>query len=1425
MSRSLQVIEPTCVVNAKLHPMLSEVTRDVATPGETVQQIVDRLGKKNGVNQWYCKKVYVEINGVPLLPAAYDRTVVKSSDKLVIQYNIPEGGEGKNPLRTILMVVVTIVALWVGQLQVLGMWAPYVGAAVGLVGAFAVNALVPAEGLSDVGLGHDSSDKTSVYSITGMRNYAPNYKALPMVLGRVRYAPPYGALPYTINKGNDQYLYVDVVWGHGPLQIEDLKLGETSLSAYSEVTVASKQGYPTDAELKLLPNDVYPDQFGAEIVYGTPVIRTTQLNTEQSIIELVFAEGLFGINDKTGDRQATTVTLEVRTSPTGAGTWTLIDTKTITDKAAYPKRVSITVNHFSAGQYDIRVDRTTPETGDKVYDKLTFSELKSVKFVDPVNFPIPVAETQLSIKGTDQLNGVIDNLNGWVTTICMDYEHTTGEWVKRPTNNNASLFRYVLEHTVTARPVVLSKIDLDALEEWHDFCRINGFAYNRIHDTSEPVPQIIRKICTAGRAMLVQPDGNWSVIIDRARTLGPVQMFTPANSKKLSSKKTFAEELHGYRIAFNDETADNRESEVIVYTQGYDESNAYILEALQFPGVTTAAEVIAHAKYHLAVRRYRSELFTWEADWEHLSCSRGDLVSIAHDCILVSQATGRIKYHDVLNKSITLDQAITVQAQTAYNLVIRTTPNGNEYANVFAKAVTAQFPDWTTDTLTYTGELPHTTRRGDVYSFGEAGKETILAIITSKKPKKDMSATLTALQYSWPEIESYMAGNFPALNSEITTPVFTSNLTPPPPTISYVATGLSSSFTNPDGTTENRITLVLTIPSGWAVSVDSVQVDIRTSEGWQRSPHTDPNEPIVFYNVAPGEHQVRARTVSADGRVSAWVYKTITQVDGTPKPQSLLSLTVEGNLFQNDVSWVLPVDFRDSYRIAIYCSPGLNDQSNVGPPVAILSGGTKWSHTGLIPEVQYYYWGRIHSAGVGSRETTLDTSLGWEDEEGSWQDDTGQWDGIDSYADPKFSDWYPLNRFGGVKASPITDNKRILDMLTESIGRGQLVTEINEVIDGAVEGINYQQQFLENAWTVKIQEIGGRPYMVGIGLVLYPDWKEGEEYVVDQYVWKDEEDNVYKCKADHTSSLENQPPIQTYWELIPYGKKSGVAIVADQFSVTTADGTGEVTPFVISGSIVGIDGTLIVNGTVRANALSATDIYVVNLQSANYVAGVSGYRINSVTGATEFNNITFQFNSTHVDQITTVINGTTISGTQISTPSISAISANLGNITAGQINFGSFIGYAWPGGTGGGAHLSAAGLLMGNPSTGQYVQLTAAGQLFLPSLTSSGGSTTFAGVLSGPIVKALNIEANILTVREIYGLARINGNRINAFSNGVAVVPGNSSVEVYHNLGRYVVVSLANRFAVLSGGAGNTINKFTIINTDSQTITVSYVYM
>lgn len=1225
---------PTCVVNAKFHPMLSDVTRETAAQGETVQQIVDRLGRKNGVNQWYCKKVYVEINGIPLLPAAYDRTVVKSTDQLVIQYNIPEGGDGKNPLKTILMLVVAVVATITQQHYITaGMYGAAFGVAVAAAGAmYAINALIPPEGLSNTGLGHADADKTSVYSITGMRNYTPHYKALPLVLGRVRYAPPYGALPYTINRGNDQYLYVDFVHGHGPLLIEEPRLGETALDQFEGVTVASRQGYVTDTPLKLMPNDVYPDPFGAEVVNGSPVIRTTQIDTEQSIVELAFVQGLFKINAETGERESATVKLVVWTSPTGENNWSIQEIKTITNQAAYPLRTSVTINHSPAGQYDIKVDRETLETNDKTYDTVTFAELKSIKFTDPVTFPVPIAETQLIIKGTDQLNGIIDNYNCWHTSICMDYEHTTGLWVRRPTNNPASLYRHVLSSNCTSRPVPLSRIDLDALEEWHDFCRTKGFTYNRVHDTSEPVPQIIRKICAAGRAMLVNPDGNWSVIIERARTLGPVQMFTPANSRKLSSKKTFSDVLHGYRITFNNEESDNQEDEIIAYAYGYDQTNSHIFEALQFPGVTKADQVKELAKYHHATRRYRSELFSWEADWEHLACSRGDMVSVAHDCILVSQATGRIKSIDVPTRTIVLDQAITVQSQTNYGLRIRTTPEGTEYSEIFTQLVYAQFPNWTTDTLTYAGSLPATVRKGDVYSFGEIGKEAIEVILTSKRPGKDMTATLTGVQYSWPEIELYLAGEYPTLNSGVSSPVFTSNQTPPPPTIEYISTGASSATTNPDGSTLQRITVVLSVPPGYRTAVDHFEGEIKTADGWVRSASNQ--NPIIFNNVAPGDHDLRFRSVSALGVTSAWVYRTVTQIVGTPPPEPIVSLSVTGKLFQNDLEWVLPADYRSTYRIEIYCSAGVNNRLNA-KRVALLSGGTVWAHTGLSQKVEYYYWIRV----------------------------------VDNSNPPIYSEWYPLAIFDGIAASPITDPELVLDMLGESITKGQLAAELTAEIEDSGEKFSYLEQFLGNTYTVKIQENGDNPYVVGMGMVIYENWVEGDTILAGEYRWMDSRDNVYKALSDHTSSISNQPPLPP-WELIPYGAKSSFAIVADQFSVSLPDGNGRVKPFITGiDGLLGIDGNLVVAGTIYSIALSTNDAYVITLRSANYVSGVSGYLFDSINGLVEINDfdILINYNSQISNKPTTLAEISVTEAEKLaSIEAMATVGATWGSNVAGQ---------------------------------------------------------------------------------------------------------------------------------------------------------------
>lgn len=121
------------------------------------------------------------------------------------------------------------------------------------------------------------------------------------------------------------------------------------------------------------------------------------------------------------------------------------------------------------------------------------------------------------------------------------------------------------------------------------------------------------------------------------------------------------------------------------------------------------------------------------------------------------------------------------------------------------------------------------------------------------------------------------------------------------------------------------------------------------------------------------------------------------------------------------------------------------------------------------------------------------------------------------------------------------------------------------------------------------------------------------------------------------------------------------------------------------------------------------------IQSQGYVSGSAGWRVNA-DGTAEFSSVTVR----------------------------------------GAFNAGSYIGYAWPAGSGTGAHLSSAGLLLGNPSIGRYFQVTGGGDIYAPGFSVVGGVATFsgslsaasgsfAGTLTGQVITTGNLVANAVT--------------------------------------------------------------------------------
>jgi hypothetical protein len=154
-------------------------------------------------------------------------------------------------------------------------------------------------------------------------------------------------------------------------------------------------------------------------------------------------------------------------------------------------------------------------------------------------------------------------------------------------------------------------------------------------------------------------------------------------------------------------------------------------------------------------------------------------------------------------------------------------------------------------------------------------------------------------------------------------------------------------------------------------------------------------------------------------------------------------------------------------------------------------------------------------------------------------------------------------------------------------------------------------------------------------------------------------------------------------------------------------------------------------------------------------------------------------------------------------------------IKGGVVNLGSYTGYAWPPAGSYGAHLSASGLLVGNFYNGTYFQITNNGNVYAPGLSIVNGNATFSG----------DLAAESVTAADIYGLARINGNRLNVVAGGGIVVPKYGENTVYHNLGRYVVVSFysaGNLFVLLSSYTGTS---FTFNNQSNVAHTVYYAYM
>lgn len=921
------------------------------------------------------------------------------------------GGGGKNPLRTILTIAVIAAAFFLGPAlgaalgipetaviagQTINLASAVGGAIITVAGTLIINAIAPIRPpkLPELSGGAGVSQESPSLFLDASSNQARPFDPIPSLLGYFRYRPPQGAQTYTEVLGDKNRLRMLLLPGLGQIQMTNWRIGNTDIAEFSDYTLETREGTSGDADLTVYTNTVDQDDFSILLEQANGFTqRTSGDNADSLSVDITHPSGLVTF-DSNGNRGNRSVVVEINYRKVGDVTWLNPPSTAITTAGSYDDTTGEwTISGAKSGsvrngirwdvaeqaQYEVRVQRvTTDTTSTSIFDLTYWSALRAFTNADPITMPVPVAKAGLDILSTDQLNGLLQDLNVYAQSyVAKSWNRDTMVWDDDVVSNNpADLYRHVLQGPGKAVAVPDSEIDLDTLQDWHEFCEDNGFTFNMVRDFNASVWDTLADIASAGRAGMDVIDGKWSVVIDQPQSI-TVTHITPRNSFGFEVEKHMEEVPHAWRIRFPNEEQDFQQDERIVYRDGFNadgsggDTQATLFQSLFFPGVTHPDHVWKLGRYHGAVAVNRPERWTVYQDFEYLVARRGNRVKVTHDVLSVGLSSGRIKTVNVNGGGDATDIVIDTPAEMTtgnnYGVVIRRDVSGD--VSLSAQVNTA---DGSNTSLVFTTPIPAASipEVGDLYSFGLLDQETEDALVLLIDEQSEFVAKITLVPYR-AAIYSADDGPVPTYTPTVTAPVFL-------PTASIVG------VTSDESVMEEGAGDVALVRAEFRVTPiedSSAQLEVQqrfsgTSESWYNSELVkQTREAVKIGGVTTGETwDFRVRWNDESRLPGPWTYAynhTIVGNSTDPDPLQNATISVFGGqvLIRWDEPRELDVQFGGEVRFRHSdTGTGWNESVSIG------QAAKARSLFATLPLKAGTYFGRVFDkAGNKSTVVELDT--------------------------------------------------------------------------------------------------------------------------------------------------------------------------------------------------------------------------------------------------------------------------------------------------------------------------------------------------------------------------------------------------------------------------------------------------------------------
>ncbi|WBA79541.1 host specificity factor TipJ family phage tail protein [Endozoicomonas sp. GU-1] len=691
----------------------------------TIQEWLDSNGGFDRLNKRPTVCVY---QGRQLLRSEYKETAINEPVYFVA---LPQGGDGgSNPL---VFIAVVVAAAFTG------------GAAAGLMGVTTgTGAMIGATvGMSLMSLAvgtpsmpNSSASMTgsSTYSMSAQGNQARLGDPIPVIYGKMRVFPPFAAQPYVEYDNNEQYLYQLFALTQGECQVSDIKLADTPVDNFPEVTKEIvRPGQPVTLfhTAVVTASEAGGQDMNVPVTHGPYVVNEIGTELTRIGVDVVFPSGLMGVEED-GDEYSVGVHLSVIADPIDdkgaiSGNPVTIFNGSISDRTRTAVRRTL-AKDVPAGRYQVTITRTTGEGGSREVMNCQLGQVRGY-MADTTNYgDITLlamrirASASLSDQSSREVNMVVQRL-------LPKWSRDTG-WTQPVVNNSpAWVFADILRSRYGA-DLADSTISLDELEYLAGIYQSRGDEFNGVFDTASNCWEALTKAAQVGRAMPVRQGNLIRMVRDQLETAHS-GVFSTANISGLSIDYVMPSERtsDSVKATYWDREKGYKEQTVLCELPGETAENP---EEISLFGCTSHDQAWREGMYLAASNRERRVMVSFKTGVEGYIPSYGSIVLVNHDLLGNGQMfSGYVMAAE--ENVLVLGNEISLPGENWY-IAIRdrygraSAPQKIEQAGVNRVRVLGDLPAIITDT--YSTEPSH-------YMIGQGSNWSKRVKVTSVQPAND----------------------------------------------------------------------------------------------------------------------------------------------------------------------------------------------------------------------------------------------------------------------------------------------------------------------------------------------------------------------------------------------------------------------------------------------------------------------------------------------------------------------------------------------------------------------------------------------------------------------------------------------------------------------------------------------------------------